>query len=49
MPLISRASINANSDDDHYEVYMERQKRLMKTDTVRNYNSIPVGSAVVAQ
>ena len=26
MPLISRASINANSDDDHYEVYMGKTK-----------------------
>ena len=50
MPVINRAPINTNNDDDPYERSLERQEKTdQKYDTHRNYNSIAIGSTVVAQ
>ena len=50
MPVIDRTPINTNNDDDHYERSLERQEKAdQKYDTLRNYNSIAIGSTVVAQ
>ena len=50
MWVMSRLSINAYNDDDHNEALVERQRKAHKGyDTVRYYNSIPIGSTQVVQ
>ena len=50
MPVINRSPINANNDNEHYEVFVERQERADKNyDTARSCSSIPVGSTVLVQ
>ena len=43
MPVINRALIRADNNDDHYEALAERQEKANKIyDTFRNYGSIPI-------
>ena len=46
IPVINRAQIKTN-DDDHYEALVKRQESLIKKyNSLKNYNSIPIGSTV---
>ena len=47
MPILNRSLINVSNDDEHYETLVERQTK--NYETLRIYNSIPRGSAVVVQ
>ena len=50
MPAINRSPINEDNDEDHYEVLVARQCKTDKIyDTLREYNLIPIGSAIVVQ
>ena len=50
MPILNRPPVHTNNNDDHYETLVERQAKADKYyDTLRNYNSIQMGSTVVIQ
>ena len=50
MLVFNRSTINADNDDDHYEALVARQlKAGKKFGTIRDYNSIPIGSTVAVQ
>ena len=48
--ILSRPPIHANSDNYHHETLVEiKSKAVRNYDTLRNYNSVPIGSTVVVQ
>ena len=50
MLVINRSLLNADKDDDNYDVLVERQGKTEKNyDTLRNYNSIQRWSVLVVQ
>ena len=50
MPIINKAPVNTDNDDDHYEALVNRQMKVDKNyDTLRNYRYIPIGSTVAVQ
>ena len=50
MPILNRPPINTSNNDDHYETLEERQAKAdTNYDTLRNYNSFPIGSTVEVQ
>ena len=50
MPIINRPPTNTNNDDEHYKTLAEIQTEADKNyDTLRNYNSIPIGSTAAVQ
>ena len=50
MPVINRSSVNVDINAGYYEPLVERQTKADKNyDTLKEANSIPVGSAPVVQ
>ena len=43
VPILNRLLLNTNTNDDHYEILVERQAKADKNyATLRNYNSVPI-------
>ena len=43
VPIFNRLLLNTNTNDDHYEILVERQAKADKNyATLRNYNSVPI-------
>ena len=49
MLILSRLLISTKNNDEHYEALVKRQKKNKSHDTSRNYNFIPIESAVEVQ
>ena len=50
MPVINSAPVNTSIDDDQCEALVERQEKADKNyATLKNYNSILIGSPAAAQ
>ena len=50
MPTLNSPSVNIDNVDEQYKTLVKRQEKSDKNhDTLKNYNSTPIGSTVVIQ